>query len=101
MIREIAHLTIKPGTQEAFEAAVKKAQPLFERATGCRRVELHHVIEKPEAYILLVTWNTLDDHLKGFRESEDFKTWRSLVGGFFASAPDVVHSNTALAFDAP
>jgi hypothetical protein len=40
---------------------------------------------------LLVEWETLDDHLVGFRESERFSEWRSLIGPFFDSPPVVDH----------
>ncbi len=32
MIREMAHITVKPGSQPDFEAGVRKALPLFHRA---------------------------------------------------------------------
>lgn len=92
MIREMAHITLKPNTQASFEAAVKKALPLFKRAQGCHLVELHHIIEKPEQYVLLIHWETLEDHMVLFRESDDFQTWRGLVGQYFAQAPEVVHT---------
>jgi heme-degrading monooxygenase HmoA len=96
MIRELARLVVKPGTQADFEAAVHAALPIFERSKGCRHVELHHVIEKPEEYLLIVHWATLEDHMEGFRNSPDFQAWRGLVGGFFAQAPDVVHGNVVI-----
>ena len=96
MIREMAHITIKPGTHAEFEAGVTQALPLFQRARGCKRVELHHIIERPDQYVLMVYWETLDDHMVHFRQSEDFQAWRGLVGAFFAQAPDVVHSEVAV-----
>lgn len=94
MIHEMAHISLKPGTQSDFEAGVGKALPLFARARGCRKVELHHIIEKPEQYVLIVHWDTLEDHMVHFRESEDFQAWRALVGPFFEKAPEVVHTQT-------
>ena len=96
MIREMAHITVKPGAQADFEAGVTKALPLFQRARGCKRVELHHIIEQPEQYVLMVYWETLDDHMVHFRQSEDFQSWRGLVGHTFAQAPNVVHSEIAV-----
>lgn len=96
MIREMARITVKPGAQADFEAGVRKALPLFHRARGCKRVELHHTIENPQQYVLMVHWETVDDHMVHFRESEDFQTWRSLVGGSFESAPDVVHTEIVI-----
>lgn len=96
MIRELAHIVVKPGTQAGFEAAVHKALPIFKRAKGCRHVELHHGIEKPEDYLLVVHWETLEDHVEGFRKSPDFNAWRGLVGEFFAQAPDVMHASVVI-----
>lgn len=91
MIREMAHITVKPGAQAAFEAAVEKAQPLFRTARGCQRVELLHQIEDPQQYVLMVYWDTLEDHTVHFRESDAFPAWRALVSEFFAQPPHVVH----------
>ncbi|HEX7386737.1 MAG TPA: antibiotic biosynthesis monooxygenase family protein [Castellaniella sp.] len=96
MIRELAHIVVKPGAQAGFEAAVHEALALFKRVKGCRHVELHHGIEKPEEYLLVVHWETLEDHVEGFRKSPAFQEWRGMVGGFFAQAPDVVHANVVI-----
>ncbi|WP_417277247.1 antibiotic biosynthesis monooxygenase family protein [Castellaniella sp.] len=92
MIREMAHITVKPGAQADFEAGVQKALPFFQRARGFHRLELHHVIENPDQYVLQIHWQTLEDHMTHFRESEDFQAWRGIVGGFFAKPPEVVHT---------
>lgn len=91
MIREMAHITVRPGAQAAFEAAVEKARPLFESARGCRHVTLLHQIEDPHEYVLMVHWDTLEDHTVHFRESDAFPAWRALVGEHFAKPPHVVH----------
>ena len=44
----------------------------------------------------MVYWETLDDHMVHFRQSEDFQTWRSLVGATFEKAPEVVHSEVGI-----
>ena len=41
--------------------------------------------------MLLVRWETLDDHIVGFRQSEAFTRWRSLIGPYFQSPPVVEH----------
>lgn len=97
MIRELCRLAIKPGTQADFEAAVHRALAIFKRAKGCHGVELHHVIENPDEYMLIVHWGTVEDHMEGFRKSPDFQEWRALVGGFFARPPDVVHGSEVIA----
>ncbi|MGA2961778.1 MAG: antibiotic biosynthesis monooxygenase [Candidatus Korobacteraceae bacterium] len=96
MIFEMAQLEIKPGTESAFENGVAQAAPLFKRARGCHGVQLLKSIEQPLRYTLMVTWETLDDHVVHFRESQDFQEWRRLVGGFFASPPQVGHVQVAV-----
>ena len=96
MITEIAQIEVKPGTQKDFEAAVAKARPLFLRAKGGRGIELHRSIEKPTRYRLLAKWDTVENHTVDFRGSEDFQAWRGLVGQYFASPPEVEHTETVV-----
>ena len=91
MITERARLTIKTGEEPEFEVAFGKAAPLFLRAKGCKGVSIERVVETPNVYILVVDWETLEDHTVTFRGTEDFQEWRRLAGPHFASAPEVEH----------
>lgn len=93
MIVEIAQIEIKQGLESEFEANVTKAAPLFQRAKGCRSMELHRSIEMPQRYRLFVEWDTLDNHIVDFRQSADFQEWRRLVGHCFESPPSVEHTS--------
>jgi quinol monooxygenase YgiN len=93
MFLEIAQFDIRPGLTAEFEANVAKAQPLFQRAKGCRGMELHRSSEVPTRYRLLVQWETIENHTVDFRGSPDFQDWRRLVGHCFATAPYVEHTN--------
>jgi hypothetical protein len=53
MITEIAQIEVKPGLEAEFEAAVKKATPIFKRSKGCHGMELRRSVEKPSRYRLL------------------------------------------------
>lgn len=92
MVTEIAQIDVKVGMEAEFENGVGRARPLFLRAVGCKGVELHRSIEKPQRYRLLISWNTLENHTVDFRGSEDFKAWRALVGHCFAGPPEVEHT---------
>ena len=96
MITEIAQIDVKPGTEKDFEAGVAKARELFLRAKGGKGFELHKSIEKPQRYRLMAKWETLENHTVDFRGSEDFTAWRSLVGQYFASPPEVEHTEIVL-----
>ena len=97
MIFEIAEIEVKAGEEGAFEAAVAKAVPLFQRSKGCQGLELQRSIEKPSKYRLVVKWETVEDHVVHFRGAEEFQEWRKLVGPHFVSAPVVEHTRTVLA----
>ena len=59
-------------------------------------MELQRSIEQPASYTLVVGWDSVDDHMTGFRNSDDFQEWRRLVGPYFALVPDVHHVDTVL-----
>lgn len=91
MILEVAQIEVKPGMESEFEAGVAAAVPLFQRAKGCKRMELQTSLEVPSRYRLFVTWETLENHTVDFRQSADFQAWRGYVGHCFASPPQVEH----------
>ena len=92
MVLEIAQIDIKPGLETEFEAGVAEAAPIFKRARGCKGMELHRSVEKPERYRLFVKWDTVENHTVDFSGSDDFQEWRKLVGQCFAAAPEVEHT---------
>jgi heme-degrading monooxygenase HmoA len=96
MIYESADILVKAGMEDEFERGVAQARQLFQRARGCVSMQLQRGIEQPRAYRLLVQWATLEDHMVHFRESEDFQTWRQLVGHCFEAPPAVTHQATVL-----
>ncbi len=96
MFLEIAQIDVKPGLEAEFEAGVKKAAPLFQRAKGCKGMELQRSVEKPSRYRLFVQWDTVENHNVDFRGSADFQEWRRLVGHCFASPPEVEHTRQVL-----
>jgi len=53
--------------------------------------ELQKCLEEDNKYILLVKWETLEDHVKGFRESEQYSEWKDLLHHFYEPFPIVEH----------
>jgi heme-degrading monooxygenase HmoA len=96
MFLEIAQIEVKPGSEADFEAGVAKAAPLFQRAKGCKGMQLQRSVEFPSRYRLVVKWETVENHMVDFRNSEDFQAWRGLVGAYFAAPPQVEHTYAAL-----
>ncbi|MCP3710839.1 antibiotic biosynthesis monooxygenase [Paraburkholderia sp. CNPSo 3274] len=96
MVYEMAHITVSAGKNAEFEASVAQALPLFHRARGCRSVELQRGVEEPNQYVLVVQWDTVEDHMVHFRESDDFQEWRRLVGPYFEKPPVVGHTQVVV-----
>ena len=91
MILELATIDIKQGTNAEFEINLEKAQAVLRQAEGYIRHEFQKGIENENRYILLIKWASLEAHTEGFRGSELFKEWRTLIGPFFENPPLVEH----------
>jgi heme-degrading monooxygenase HmoA len=91
LILEVAVLDIKPGSASDFEAAYRKAEPIISSAKGHASHELRKGIERPDRYMLLVRWERLEDHVEGFRKSEPYQEWKTLLSPFYAAPPAVEH----------
>nr|WP_318530116.1 antibiotic biosynthesis monooxygenase [Rhizobium sp. TRM96650] len=72
---------------------------MFLRGQGCHGVSLHRVVETTSLYRLVMKWETLDNHMVDFRNSDDFQEWRKLVGPFFDGIPVVTHSESVAFYD--
>ncbi len=92
MILEIADFRIAPGQQAAFEAAIQHGlTTVASRANGFKGWKVNRGIESPERFVLMIFWETLEDHTVGFRQGPLFAEWRAIVGPFFAAPPQVEH----------
>lgn len=91
MITERVIITVKPGTEEQFEAVVREAQKIPAQVDGFISLELHRGIESPSTFLGLLKWESVEAHEEGFRASPLFAEWRALIGPFFAADPDMEH----------
>ena len=92
MILEIADIRIAPGKQAEFDEAIQRGvATVASKATGFRGYKVNKGVESPERYILMIYWDTLENHTVDFREGPLFPQWRAIVGPFFAAPPIVEH----------
>jgi len=91
MILESAILQVHAGQSENFEEAFRKASSIIRSMQGYIRHELHKCIEVDDKYLLLVWWETLEDHTEGFRGSEEYQEWKKLLHHFYEPFPTVEH----------
>lgn len=91
MILEVAILNVKAGQTEAFEAAFRQASPIIAASAGYLGHELQKCLENDHQYILLVRWQTLEDHTVGFRGSPSYQDWKRQLHHFYDPFPTVEH----------
>jgi heme-degrading monooxygenase HmoA len=92
VITEHVQFTIHPGREEQFEAAFEQAKLIVAQAQGYHGLTLGRTVETPSIYQLLIHWDSVDDHMVGFRESDLYAQWAALLRPHYAEAPIVVHS---------
>ena len=91
MVLEVALIDVRPGEEEPFAAAYRKARDTLTGTPGCRSVRMTQGIESPSRFVLLVEWDSVAAHLENFRATDRFTTWRGLIGPYFAQPPLVEH----------
>ena len=96
MILELADIRIPPGKQAEFNEAIQRGvETVISKAKGFRSYKVHKGIESPERYVLMIQWDTLENHTVDFRQGPLFPQWRAIVGPYFAVLPVVEHFELA------
>lgn len=90
-VLEVARVVVDPAQSQEFEAAFDEAIALVRTAEGHRGSRLARDLEKPGAYLFLVTWDDLSDHVDKFVGSAAFGEFENLIGPFLLEAPEVIH----------
>lgn len=91
MILEVAIMQVKPGQQNNFESSFRKASKIISQMRGYLSHELQKCVEIDNKYILLVRWENIKDHTIGFRQSEQYQEWKSLLHHYYDPFPTVEH----------
>ena len=96
VILEHALLPVRSGEEDEFLEAFDAAKQIIASMTGFRRLRLSRCIERPTTFLLLVEWETLEDHTEGFRGSAEYQEWRQLLHHFYDPFPTVEHFKQVL-----
>jgi heme-degrading monooxygenase HmoA len=91
MILEVAILNPTPGKETQFEKDFATAGQYISAIKGYIRHSLSKCLEQPGKYILLVEWETLEDHTISFRQSEEYLEWKKLLHHYYDPSPVVEH----------
>ena len=91
MILEVAILDVKNGLENDFEKSFKEAQKIISSMNGYISHQLQRCVENESRYILMVQWETIEDHTVGFRKSKEYEKWKNLLHDFYDPFPIVEH----------
>jgi len=91
VIVEIGIVEAKAGQGDQLEAGLKKAREVISQADGYQGSAFHRCIENPDRCILYIKWDSVDAHMKGFREGPLFPQWRAHFADLMAGPPQVAH----------
>ncbi|MBL8790916.1 MAG: antibiotic biosynthesis monooxygenase [Rhizobiales bacterium] len=91
MITEHAILQVKAGQADAFTAAMREAEPLIAATPGFLGIAVLPCVETPDRFLLLVRWESVEAHEKGFRGSDRYLRWKALLHHFYEPFPSVGH----------
>jgi len=91
MITEVALLHIRRNESDAFEQAFYSAKDIISSMQGYMSHELLKYSGQAEKYLLLVRWQTAEDHLEGFRKQKNYEEWKELLHHFYDPFPMVEH----------
>jgi heme-degrading monooxygenase HmoA len=94
VITEHALLPVIPGQEAAFIETMDRAKAIIASAPGFISLRVSRGIESPSSFLLLVEWETLEAHTEGFRNSDAYQEWRSLLHHFYDPFPVVEHFET-------
>jgi heme-degrading monooxygenase HmoA len=96
VILEVAILNIRDCMGEEFEAAYRRAAPIIASMPGYVSHQLQRCVETQGEYVLLVNWQSVEDHTVGFRGSPQYQEWRERLHHFYDPPPAVKHYELVL-----
>jgi len=91
MITEIVVLYVKENQIQQFEDDFRKAGKYISAITGYRKHSLQKCLEINNKYVLLVEWDSIEDHTIRFRESDEYLLWKKLLHHHYEPFPVVEH----------
>lgn len=90
MVREIALFEVQQGQGEGFVRAYNSVSNVLNDAPGSHGATLHRGVEDPNAFTLIVEWDSVESHTALTKEPA-FKGFGDAIGPYLAGRPEVRH----------
>jgi heme-degrading monooxygenase HmoA len=91
MTTEHALLEVIPGREDEFVSAMDAAKAHIAGSPGFVSLRVERCLERPNCFLLLVEWDSLEHHTEGFRGSAAYEEWRAALHHFYDPFPLVEH----------
>jgi quinol monooxygenase YgiN len=91
MIVEYIRYAVPEDRGNAFIEAYDAARAPLMASPHCTSFDLSRCVEDPTQFILRVEWTSAEDHMQGFRKSEEFRRFFALVKPFYEDIQEMRH----------
>ena len=91
MVPEILRYKIPAVQAAAFERDYALAGEALKQSAHCLGFELLRSDKDPELYLLTILWDSVEGHLQGFRQSEQFRAFLPLVRAYLPNLLEMEH----------
>jgi quinol monooxygenase YgiN len=93
---EYIRYRIPPERAQEFVASYTAAAAPLRESEHCLGYELTRCVEEPDRWILRIRWTSVDDHLKKFRRSPQFRTFFSHIAPYVDQIDEMQHYDVKL-----
>lgn len=91
MIVEYLRYSVDAARQAQFIADYKEASQSLKKSPYCENYEFCQCVEDPTQFIIRIQWTSPDDHLKGFRGSDEFKAFFPKIKAYLDDISEMRH----------
>jgi quinol monooxygenase YgiN len=98
---EIIRYSIPADQHSNFEEAYREAGKLLDASPYCLGYQVIHGEEEPNHYIVIIDWTSTQEHLDGFRKSQQFMPFFNLVKPFYNNIEEMKHYKEAFQSSKP
>ena len=88
---EIIRYKIDPDNRETFKQAYEAACRYLQASRFCLGYQVIQGNEEPGNFIVIIQWTSVEDHLQGFRNSAEFRSFFNFVRPFYNSIEEMKH----------
>lgn len=88
---EYIRYKIEASRHDRFVEDYRKAAEYLQASRYCLGYELSQGEEEPSNFIVRIEWTSTEDHLQGFRKSEDFPKFLACVRAYYNDIQEMKH----------